>query len=187
MPSVAIMPNVFSADECQKIIQLGKGLVEQKANIESTGTEYLDDNYRNGKFAVFSPDDDQYAWIFDKSRQVLSLVNGEYWKFDLDGEPDYMQFTIYEEGDFYDWHLDIGEADSETGKRKISSSVQLSDPVSYENGDLELFVGQEERAAPKDLGSMIIFPSYSLHRVKPVTKGIRYSLVHWMSGNKSYK
>ena len=187
MPSVAIVPNVFSVDECAQIIKLGKKLAVQKANIEEFGNGFLNEKYRNGKIAVFSPEDEEFAWVYQKSVEVFRDINDAYWGFELEGSPDHMQFTIYEEGDFYDWHLDIGEGESDTGNRKISSVVQLVEPASYEGGELELFVGQEERSAPKDLGCMIIFPAYSLHRVRAIQKGIRYSLVHWMSGKTPYK
>jgi PKHD-type hydroxylase len=66
--------------------------------------------------------------------------------------------------------------------RKISITVQLSDPNDYEGGVLELNVGNTIVQMPKEKGCAVLFPSYILHRVTPVTKGIRKSLVLWVGG-----
>ena len=66
--------------------------------------------------------------------------------------------------------------------RKLSLSIQLSDPSSYEGGELVLYVGEEGITVPKEQGKLIAFPSFTLHEVKPVTKGERYSLVAWITG-----
>jgi PKHD-type hydroxylase len=63
-------------------------------------------------------------------------------------------------------------------------SVQLSDPSDYEGGDLLLHISADPKKAPKNQGQVILFPSHTLHEVTPVTKGIRYSLVAWVTGPK---
>jgi PKHD-type hydroxylase len=68
------------------------------------------------------------------------------------------------------------------GTRKLSLSVQLSEPEDYEGGSLLLYNGEEPMTLPKTRGTGLFFPSYSLHEVTPVTKGIRYSLVAWFLG-----
>jgi PKHD-type hydroxylase len=65
---------------------------------------------------------------------------------------------------------------------KISLSIQLSDPSEYEGGDLEFTWGRSSKFAPKEKGAMVLFPSYSLHKVHPVTKGKRRALVLWAHG-----
>jgi PKHD-type hydroxylase len=98
----------------------------------------------------------------------------------LSGFQEPLQIAEYESGGHYDWHVDIG-ADITSG-RKISASVQLSDGNGYEGGELE-FLNVDSMDFPRSLGSVIIFPSYLPHRVKPVTRGIRRSLVVWVHGN----
>jgi PKHD-type hydroxylase len=66
--------------------------------------------------------------------------------------------------------------------RKLSLTIQLSDPFSYNGGELHLFTGNEPTIIPKEQGKLISFPSYVLHEVTPVTKGERYSLVAWITG-----
>ena len=68
--------------------------------------------------------------------------------------------------------------------RKISISVLLNDPAEYEGGDLEISTGTTNRLAARNKGAVILFPSYALHRVLPITKGTRYSLVAWIVGNQ---
>ena len=68
----------------------------------------------------------------------------------------------------------------------LSISVQLSGSEEYEGGDLQFEVGSDEIAAAQDPGSVIFFPSYIRHRVTPVTSGVRYSLVQWVSGDTPY-
>jgi len=107
------------------------------------------------------------------------------------------QFTEYKKGQFYDWHsdsnakpYDVEENLNSHGKiRKLSMTLSLTDPDEYEGGDLEFDfrdtdIGSQpricEEVRPK--GSIIVFPSFIWHRVKPVTKGIRHSLVCWSLG-----
>jgi len=66
--------------------------------------------------------------------------------------------------------------------RKLSLSVQLSDPAQYEGCDLEFHGGNRTETAPRDRGAVIAFPSYVLHRVTPCTKGTRKALVAWTTG-----
>ena len=105
-------------------------------------------------------------------------VNKNY-GFDIRGFGDALQVARYTEGDYYDWHMDIGKGNSST--RKISISIQLSDPADYEGGDLEFF-GMADFQPPRGLGTAIAFPTFLAHRVKPVTRGVRLSLVTWIAG-----
>ena len=66
--------------------------------------------------------------------------------------------------------------------RKLSITVQLSDATEYEGGELQFMVNQNIITAPKEKGTAIIFPSFCLHRVTPVIKGSRKSIVGWIAG-----
>jgi PKHD-type hydroxylase len=108
------------------------------------------------------------------------------------------QFTKYKLNQFYDWHCDSWEApyanpdnkDTNGKIRKLSVTCSLSDPKDYEGGELEFdfrnmdpdkpTVRKCAEIAPR--GSIVVFPSHVWHRVKPVTKGTRYSLVIWNLG-----
>jgi len=95
------------------------------------------------------------------------------------------QFARYDVGDFYDYHQDSGHqiVEYEKETRKISMTVQLSDPDSYEGGEFYFYNGNKEEEPPiQEQGSIMCFDSRMWHRVAPVTKGVRYSLVSWSSG-----
>ena len=103
------------------------------------------------------------------------------WHFDIVGLLEGVQYSIYyDNGGHYGWHIDMGSGFAE--KRKISGVIQLSNPEEYEGGELQLQMPLGEITAPKDKGSLSLFPSYIRHRVTPVSKGVRKSLVVWASG-----
>ena len=141
-------------------------------------------------------------WIYDLINPFLSNANiNSGWKFDYD-IAEQLQFTVYKPGGYYNWHTDGGscnfsvyntENTSQTenfGKvRKISMTLNLTDPNDYEGGELVLDFGPHSQngrfnsiAESKNQGSLIFFPSFTRHQVKPVTKGTRYSLVMWVLG-----
>ena len=117
---------------------------------------------------------------------MIVTANNELWKFDLHSMPEQIQFTEYyaTENGHYTWHQDIGPGI--LSKRKISITVQLSDPSEYDGGVLEMWQGGSQDSAVKaykGAGSVFIFPSYMMHRVTPVTRGIRKSFVLWVGGS----
>ncbi len=101
------------------------------------------------------------------------------WGFTL-GKPDAVQFTRYSAGHHYDWHTDTLLMSAAPVTRKISVICLLSGPEEYDGGDLELEgVSPAMRLAR---GSVIAFPSAVRHRVTPVTRGVRRTLVSWVLG-----
>jgi len=119
---------------------------------------------------------DIYVLLF----KLIGDCNTDYYQFKLSEITENIQYTVYNEDDegHYDWHLDMGPGKA---RRKLSLVVQLSDPSEYEGGELQLNTGNII-VAEKEKGTVILFPSYILHRVTPVTKGIRRSLVLWIEG-----
>jgi len=98
-----------------------------------------------------------------------------------------IQYTEYyaSEGGKYDWHVDTDWCDARGYlDRKLSITVQLSDPSEYEGGDFEFLEVEQIPPWGKNKGSVLVFPSYLSHRVSPVTSGVRRSLVAWFSGPK---
>jgi PKHD-type hydroxylase len=127
------------------------------------------------------PNNTDFAWLYDKIALMATEAN-QIWGFDLHSIIDDIQFTEYETGGgHYDWHIDIGP--KTISHRKISIVIQLSDPEDYEGGDLELMPGNYSFAVPKKKGAVVLFPSFILHRVTPVTSGLRRSAVLWVGGS----
>jgi PKHD-type hydroxylase len=129
--------------------------------------------------------DEKSAWVYDRIRDLSIEANNSIWKFNLHSILDSIQYTeYYANGGHYGWHTDIGPGS--ISHRKISITIQLSSPDEYEGGDFELWHGGEFRTMEKKKGSAILFPSFTLHRVTPITKGVRRSLVLWVGG-EAYK
>lgn len=122
-------------------------------------------------------------WVFKKLAHVVSSLNASYFRFDLNGFGEPIQLTNYDESEngMYGWHVDFGAKNAIS--RKLSLVIQLSDAVDYEGGVLELQPsGKEIISMSKQRGKIVVFPSWTLHQVTPVTKGLRQSLVAWISG-----
>jgi PKHD-type hydroxylase len=117
-------------------------------------------------------------WIYQKIGQAVTLLNERIFGFDLTGIQD-LQFTEYRApGGFYGLHQDMGEAPTST--RKLSLTVQLSEPTDYEGSELEVF--QLGQTVPKTRGTVTAFAAWEFHQVHPVTAGVRRSLVAWCEG-----
>jgi len=114
-------------------------------------------------------------WLFAKLNLAVNQLNRAY-QYDLKGLFDGIQIASYSRGGKYDWHMDLGPA--KNSSRKLSLSVQLSENDSYKGGNLE-FANIPEKA-DREISSLIAFPSFLQHRVTPVTRGVRHSLVAWI-------
>lgn len=190
----------FSKEWCKDVIELGKKTGLKDAVVgENKDTKFVVDKSIRVSKNCFIPNE---KWIVDEIKEILVKTNEKAgWNFDISGvEP--LQFTVYKgsEKGHYDWHVDmlhkthdIPEDEALHGKvRKISMTINLSDENSYEGGDFEFQLRKHRTEIDKvttvpeikKQGSAILFPSFVYHRVKPVTKGTRYSLVAWYVGEK---
>ena len=138
-----------------------------------------DHSYRKTRLRWLGPTP-QTRWIYERVWALAQQANAELWGFALDGPSEHIQLGEYRDGGHYDWHMDCRVGHS--ARRKLSVTVQLSDPGAYSGGDLELMTSRRPRRAPRDQGCVIVFPSFQLHRVTPVTAGVRRSMVCWLTG-----
>lgn len=167
--------DAFSPAELDAIIRIGEKIQMEKGTTGGGSSPKVRDSYVSWMFP-----NEITGWIFERLEGVVKNVNEQFFRFDLDGFFQGFQFTKYTApGQHYTWHVDRGHG---MGVRKLSLSVLLSDPDDYEGGDLELKFGEDPQRAERKRGIITLFPSYALHRVTPVTKGTRYSLVAWVSG-----
>jgi PKHD-type hydroxylase len=168
--------DAFTPLELDAIIRIGKNLEMQKGYTGKGDDPELRDSFVSWLFP-----NEVNLWIFERLHAAISDINQQYFNFDLSGLYQGLQFTKYSApGQHYTWHTDRGGRG--VGVRKLSLTLQLSDPAEYMGGDLQFKFGEEEQTASRDRGMMAIFPSWTLHRVTPVTEGTRYSLVAWVSG-----
>ena len=141
----------------------------------------LDVEYRRSKIS-WVPKIEKFKWLYEKLGIMTNEANENLWNFDIVGMSEPIQYTEYDKSykGYYDWHMDIGNGD--ISKRKISFTIQLSEPWEYEGGELQFMISKDIITFAKERGSVICFPSFFMHRVRPVTKGNRKSLVLWISG-----
>ena len=116
------------------------------------------------------------VWLFEAVILIMNTLNDAVTHQDWVSFIEPIQIARYFEGDHYDIHFDGFTP------RKISLTIQLSDPDNYTGGELEIGLPNNPVTAPKEVGTAILFPSWMPHAVKPVTSGIRYSLVAWGHG-----
>ena len=173
--NVLIYPGLFTNSECQQITCMRKKLpkMDGTAGARSEVNTYRRDS--KIRWVSLTPETE---WIFKKVHTIVLEANQHY-QFDLTGFRERFQLAGYTGRGHFDWHSDLGGG--ETSTRKLSVSVQLSDHTNYEGGDLEFF-GKQELVLSKAVGTVIVFPSFLIHRVTPVTRGTRRSLVAWVHG-----
>ena len=169
---------VFGADTINKILSL----ISQHRFIDGNITTTVDPSYRRSKVQWILRSKESYflyriiMWYAIKANQTM-------WNFDITNALESIQYAEYhaEQEGFYDWHVDVGTT-SLSASRKLTIVVQLSGVDEYEGGELCIRPSRTEYECPKEAGTIIVFPSYILHKVKPVTRGIRKSLVIWLHG-----
>lgn len=174
---------LFSSEEIDKIVAQGIKLQADEGIVNTKEESIVKHKTRTCKIGWFYPNDET-NWLFDKMIDLIGNINEHYFKFDLNQfEP--LQFTSYDSSrkEFYGQHMDCSMGiPHATASRKLSITLQLSDSSDYEGGDLLLYQSREPAFAPKKKGQLVVFPSYVLHEVTPVTSGTRYSLVTWVHG-----
>jgi PKHD-type hydroxylase len=194
--------SAVTPEQCNKIIDLG---IKTKFDLGTVGGIKIK-NYKKiskeEKNQLIKIRKSNVAWLEDKwlydliTPYITTANKNANWNFQVDWFEN-IQFTIYKKSQFYDWHQDCWDKPYEmpnpnyNGKiRKISATIQLSDPKDYKGGELQFdFRNQINKSSniikPKELlpqGTIVVFPSHIYHKVTPVTKGTRYSLVLWSLG-----
>jgi PKHD-type hydroxylase len=169
--------NIFDSEQIEKIIEISKKYTILDANVSGT----INHDYRKTNIC-WMPFNEETKFIYDKITYYAKDANKKMWNFNIPFLKEKIQFSVYEaeQQGHYDWHMDIGGGKGST--RKMSMSIQLSDPKDYKGGELEFMLHRNIHKAPQNKGDVIFFPSYLMHRVKKVTEGTRYSLVFWFHG-----
>lgn len=176
----------FNYAEIKKMEKIIKKFPFEDGLVESgeDSINRLNTEIRKSKIKWLTPEADTTEWIYERLMDMSLDANWQLWGFDLHHIRDSIQYTEYREneGGEYKWHQDMGA--HPLNYRKISIVVQLSDPSEYEGGELQIMKDSRDPITlPNKKGSVILFPSYMLHRVTPVTKGVRKSLVLWVGGS----
>ena len=187
---------------CNDIVRYGKQMQDQMAVTGGYGNKPLNENQvkdlknKRNSDIVWMND----RWIYNEIQPYINKANESAgWNFQWDWSES-CQFTKYTKGQFYDWHADSWDKpyirenvnDPSHGKiRKLSVTVTLSDPKEYNGGELEFDLRNLDPDKKRNVvkckeilpkGSLVVFPGFIWHRVCPVTKGSRHSLVIWNLG-----
>jgi|TARA_R100001509_G_scaffold160413_3_gene128197 PKHD-type hydroxylase len=181
---------------CDDIVKYGNSLIKEKAFTGSSNYKKIirplkrreikqKDKVRKSKVAWIND-----PWVYREIRPYIERANKEAnWNFQIHGyEP--IQFTEYSKNEHYNYHIDTFHGQGNQ-TRKLSMTVNLTDPKEYEGGDLyfkylrrdNLMLIEQTNKEIKERGTVCVFPSYEAHKVTPVTKGVRNSLVLWSTGN----
>tara|TARA_R100001369_G_scaffold17615_3_gene33001 strand:+ start:983 stop:1558 length:576 start_codon:yes stop_codon:yes gene_type:complete len=170
---------IFTPEQCQEIIKIGREQPKQDAQI---GVD------QGGEINLKKRTSD-ISWIpFDKAIPMYTIIeklmlqtNANHFGFEGMQLTEYAQYTEYQPGGFYDWHVDNDVIfKKQPPVRKISMTLALSPDDEYEGGGLELM--EEGKFVRPKQGHAIFFASFCRHRAVQVTKGIRRSLVMWFGG-----
>ena len=187
-----VFPRAVEPDVCEQIIEDCKQNILKKALVYNKDNTSSRDNPEIRKTSIsFIEDKDnkvnELAWHF------LREANKIQFNYDLTYFQA-IQFGEYKDGGFYGWHQDDSGIDKSNEIRKLSLSLILSDPDTFEGGELQFYngdrplgdlgevTGEQVTNDIKAQGTVIVFDSRDFHRVTPVTKGIRHSLVCWTVG-----
>jgi len=173
---------IFTPEQCKMIIQAGRSEPKQDAyvgNKQGIRGGMVDTKTRTSHISwiPFSKTPEMYK----KIEHIMKTTNGNHFGFDGMTITEMAQYTEYPEGGFYEWHVDNDvNCQHEPPVRKISMTCLLSPESEFEGGDLELI--SEGKVAKIKQGHAVFFASFIRHRVKPVTRGRRQSLVMWFGG-----
>jgi PKHD-type hydroxylase len=205
-PTVYPIPPYPAASDPYLKLCSGALLPDQVAYIREIGDEYVAKHGKPGTVGfverAYRPDkrrctvgwlhkpadDPRVQPIYDKLGQLIQEANAQFWQYDITGFADALQYLHYhgegdEGGDHFSWHRDRGDG-GDRPQRKLSISVLLSGPDEYEGGELQIFDGEPRTIKLYEPGDVAVFTADVQHRVTPVTKGLRRSIVGWACGPK---
>ena len=194
-----IFPNAIPKKECKRLLKyclkhsdfedasvINKGFTDSGDDVDDEERSRTDHEQR--KTAV--------SFITDKENMMNEIVwgfirqaNAEFFNYNLEYFQA-IQFARYRDGGHYDWHQDASPQDLANEGRKLSLTMSLTDDTKYDGGLLQFYNGDKpyedkDHDIEKDIksvGTVIVFDSRDWHRVTPVTKGVRHSIVCWTVG-----
>ena len=173
---------------CEDVIRFSKTLQKQKGVvIDSDGSGLLNTKTRKSEIIWMNE-----KWIYKELLTYITEANKlANYNFNLK-EAEAIQYTRYSNNNYYDWHIDQIKNNNSKLERKLSIIINLTDPNDFEGGDVWVSNPHPESDKTQKIkldfmrrrGSCVVFPSFVYHRVAPITKGTRHSLVCWMKGER---
>ena len=172
---------IFTPQQCQLVIKAGHTQKPEEAKVGTANAGGAPDTKKRVTTISWIPFEKMKEMYQQIEAQVLK-VNANHFGFDGIRLTEPAQFTEYPKGGFYDWHMDSDTVFiHEPTVRKISMTLLLSDPSEFKGGELQ-FMDKTKEIKDLKQGQAIFFASFLRHRVAPVKKGVRRSLVMWFGG-----
>ena len=174
---------MFTPQQCQMIIDAGHQQKPEGAKVGG-GHEGKYDTKKRVTTISWIPFN-KMPEMYKQVENQLSIINLNHFGFDGVRLTEPAQFTEYPKKGFYDWHMDLNAfgASGEHPIRKISMTCLLSDPSEFTGGELMFSdAGGDQKPLDFKQGQAIFFASFLRHKVAPVKKGIRRSMVMWFGG-----
>jgi PKHD-type hydroxylase len=182
-----VINNVFNDEEVDRIIDLEDLQKFAKGKIGGSDSEGVILESTRDSDVMWINHDPSSDWLFSKFASLVSNVNGDFFMYNIHGF-DMFQYTVYRKNEHYNWHIDMGHM-STNFERKISASIILTDPKKYDGGEFDLITNgniEEPITLKPNKGDVVFFASWMPHRVRPVTSGVRKSLVCWVMGERTW-
>ena len=177
--SPIVFDKVIHEDYINKLVEQATPLPTEKGSIVRNDAQHETHSDIRNVTVRYLPVSDEFGWLYDMISQYVNSANNDYFKYNITGFMEGMQFLHYGDdigGGHYNWHLDVG---ANIATRKLTVILQLSDPDEYEGCDTEVMFNNN---VDKRKGAITIFPSWLPHRVTQLTKGNRNALVAWVNG-----
>ena len=177
---------ILTSQQCDEIIRIGQSEPKIEA---TTGTDNksikVNNKYRQSTISWFPFA--KAKTIYQDIKSCIEVINNNHFGFNTLEVTEEGQYAEYSEGGFYNWHIDSNiRMTAMPPVRKISMTLLLNDPKDFEGGGLEIFSGESLDSTFNKInlqkGEAVFFASFLLHRVVPVIKGNRKSLVMWFGG-----
>jgi Rps23 Pro-64 3,4-dihydroxylase Tpa1-like proline 4-hydroxylase len=169
----------FSCAECTTIINL-----HQHNRLVSGKMSTIEGRSLRDSDIFWIPRREDTDWIFSRLWEMVGQYNRPY-GFELAQEMGQAQLTRYRPGQHYEWHMDLGSG--QPSLRKITAVLELTSKETRQGGGIDIFHGQSVgNKVDMDLGDVVLFPSFVMHRASVVERGTRWSLVLWLNGTKPF-
>lgn len=176
MPARTISIPLLTPDECDEIVRDSSRWVE--GTVRKFGQFITQKQFRSVQICNSGISEELESQIF----KTIFLANSSTFRYHLEGynkkDPPFVFRYSADREDHYTWHTDSIEGDS---VRKLSFTIQLTKPEEYDGGDLEFMPAITDKKI-REQGTMTIFPSFMVHQVSPVTRGVRHTIVGWIYG-----
>ena len=172
---------IFTPQQCEMVIQAGHKQKPQVAEVGMNNPKGGGVNTKKRTTTISWIPFKEMPEMYSQIEATMQATNLNHFGFENMKITEPAQFTEYPKGGFYDWHMDLDvNGTHEPPIRKISMTILLSDPSTFKGGNLEFM--EKNKVPELKQGQAIFFASFIRHRVAPVTKGMRRSLVMWFGG-----